>query len=136
MARAKCVLQNSNWGEPERAPHWSNGVPRDVYLCLFVYMYRTSFRKYPRILIHWTASILLSVIQFRKFHYVQIIETASILHLQWTTSMYMLLTTHDRQCTTTSTAESVNYSYSELSYVSAKLYTIDLDGALYRAPFV
>ena len=22
----------ANWGEPERAPHWSNGVPRDLYL--------------------------------------------------------------------------------------------------------
>ena len=77
-------------------------------------MYRTSFHKCPRVLIHWTTSILLSVIQFRKFefHYVQIIETASIFHLQWaTTSM----------CTLLVQAESANYSYSELSYVSAKL---------------
>ena len=37
-----CVTQNTNWGEPERAPHWSNGVPRDLYM----YMSRTSFRKY------------------------------------------------------------------------------------------
>ena len=81
-----------NWGEPERAPHWSNSVPRNVYI--YVYMYRTSFRKCPRVLIHWTASILLSVIQFRKCHHVQIIETASInLHLQWaTTSMYAAIT--------------------------------------------
>ena len=27
-----------NWGEPERAPHWSNGIPRDVYIfiCMLV----------------------------------------------------------------------------------------------------
>ena len=80
----------------------------------------------PRVLIHCTASILLSVIQFRKCHHVQIIETASILHLQWAmTSMCTLLTTFDWDTTTVlvqlSQAESVNYSYSELSYVSAKL---------------
>ena len=48
-----------------------------------IYLYRTSFYKCPRVLIHWTASILLSIIQFRKCHHVQIIEVASILHLQW-----------------------------------------------------
>ena len=45
------------WGEPERAPYWSNSVPRDV----FMYMYHTPFSKCPRVLIHWTASILLSI---------------------------------------------------------------------------
>ena len=60
----------------------------------------------------------LSVIQFRKFYYVQIIETASIFHLQWaTTSM----------CTLLVQAESANYSYSELSYVLAKLYRSSVD---------
>ena len=34
------------------------------------------------VLIHWTASILLCVIQFRKCHYVQIIETGLILHVE------------------------------------------------------
>ena len=119
-----------NWGEPERAPHWSNGVPHDVYI--YVYMYRTSFCKRPHVLIHWTASILLSVIQFCKCHHVQIIETASI-----------ICTCNGRQraCAPMCTlelllgqAESANYSYSELSCVSAKLYMID--GALYRARFV
>ena len=47
--------------------------------------------------------------------HVQIIETASILHLQWaiydTTTVLVQL----------GQAESVDYSYSELSYVSAKL---------------
>ena len=81
------------WGEPERAPQWSNGVPSDVYICIYLSMYRTSFRNCSRVLIHWTASILLSVIQFCKFHYVQIIGTASIFHLQWpTTSMCSLCT--------------------------------------------
>ena len=68
-----------NWGEPERAPHLSNGVPA-IYLSM---IYRTSFRKCPHVLIHWTASILQCVIQFRKCHHVQIIQTASILHVQW-----------------------------------------------------
>ena len=78
-----------HWGEPERAPHWSYGVPCDVYMYVSMYvyiyvcMYCTSFRKCPCVLIHWTASILPSVIQFRKCHHVQIIETASILHVQW-----------------------------------------------------
>ena len=86
-----------------------------IYLSIYVCMYRTSFRKCPHVLIHWTASILLSVIQFRKFHYVQIIETASIFHLQWaTTSM----------CTLLVQAELANYGYSELSYVLAKLYIL------------
>ena len=26
------VYKNNNWDEPERAPHWSNGVPCDVYV--------------------------------------------------------------------------------------------------------
>ena len=85
---------------------------------MFISMYRTSFRKCPRILIHWTSSILLSAIQFRKCHHVQIIETPSILHLQWaTTSMCTLLVLLGQ-----ATAKSANYSYSELSYMSAKLY--------------
>ena len=30
---ASCSMYN--WGEPERAPHWSNSVPRDVfYVCI------------------------------------------------------------------------------------------------------
>ena len=35
----------------------------------------------PHILIYWTASILQCLIQFRKCHHVQIIETGSILHV-------------------------------------------------------
>ena len=54
--------------------------------------------------------------QFHKCQHVQIIETTSILYLQWaTTSMCTLLVQFGQ-------AESANYSYSELSYVSAKLY--------------
>ena len=57
--------------------------------------------------------------QFRKCHHVQIIETASILHLQWaTTSMCTLLLGQ---------AKSADYSYSELSYVSEKLYGSSVD---------
>ena len=26
-------------GEPERAPHWSNGVPRDVYMYISMFIY-------------------------------------------------------------------------------------------------
>ena len=87
--------------------------------CLYIYMYRTSFRKCPCILIHWTASILLSVIQFRKCHHLQIIQTV---HLPTSTSMCTLLTTHDSTAVLVQLgqAESVNYSYSELNYVSAK----------------
>ena len=39
--------------------------------------------KFPCVLIHWIASILQCVIQFCKCHHVQITETASILHMQW-----------------------------------------------------
>ena len=61
-----------------------------IYVYIFICMSRTSFRKCPRILIHWTALILQCVImQFRKCHHVQIIETASILHLQWAYSTTM-----------------------------------------------
>ena len=92
-----------------------------IYLCL----YRTSFRKCPRVLIYWTALILLSVIQFRECYHVQIFGTALILHLQWAmTSMWMLLMTQDMTTTVLvqlCQAESAIYSYSELSYVSAKL---------------
>ena len=42
---------------------------------MYVYMYRTSFCKCLCILIHWTGSILLSVIQFFKYQHVQIVET-------------------------------------------------------------
>ena len=30
-----------HWGKPEQAPHWSNCVPRNVYiyLSMFVYIY-------------------------------------------------------------------------------------------------
>ena len=79
-------------------------------------IYRTSFRKCPRVLIHCTASILLSVIQFCKYHHIQIIETISIFYLQWATMSMCTLLIQLGQ------AKSVNYSYSELSYVSAKLY--------------
>ena len=64
-------------------PHTGQTASPAMFICWYISMYRTSFRKCPRILIHWTASILLSVIKFRKYHHVQIIETASILHLQW-----------------------------------------------------
>ena len=43
------------WGEPEWAPHLSNGVPCD--LCIYVYLVRHSINKCPHVLIHWTASI-------------------------------------------------------------------------------
>ena len=58
-------------------PHTCQTASRDLSI------YRTSFHKWPRILIHWTASILQCVIQFRKCHHVQIIKTAPILHMQW-----------------------------------------------------
>ena len=94
-----------------------------------------SFHKCPCVLIHCTASILLSVIQFRKFHHIQIIKTASILHLQW--AMMSMCT---RMCTLLvllgQIHESVNYCYSELSYESAKLYRSSVDWWLYRAWFV
>ena len=115
-----------NRGKPEWAPHWSNSIP-----CDDICSYRTSFRKCPRVQIHWTASILLSVIQFRKCHHIQIIETASILHLQG--SMCTLLVLLGQ-------AESAKCSYSELSYVSAKLYRSSVDwrcivqGATSRGP--
>ena len=92
-----------------------------MFICLYLCLYRMSFRKCPCVLIHWTASILLSIIQFRKCHHVQIIEAASILHLQWaTTSMCTLLVLLGQ-------AELANYSYSELSNVSAKLYRYSVD---------
>ena len=72
--------------------------------------------------------------QFRKCQHVQIIETTSILYLQWaTTSMCTLLVQFGQ-------AESANYSYSELSYVSAKLYRSSVgwrcivQGAICRGP--
>ena len=95
---------------------------QDVHSIPFIFCFQ---------LIYWTASILLSVIQFCECYHVQIFGTALILHLQWAmTSMWMLLMTQD---TTTTVlvqlyqAESAIYSYSELSYVSAKLYRSSLD---------
>ena len=41
-------------------PHLSNGTPRDLYLCLVCH----SANKCPRVLIHWTASILQCVIKY------------------------------------------------------------------------
>ena len=58
-------------------PHTCQTASPAIYLCIV----RHSVNKCPRVLIHWTASILQCVIQFRKCHHVQIIETASILHL-------------------------------------------------------
>ena len=57
------------WGEPERAPYWSNGVPRDVYmyLSMFVCIVRHSINKCPHVLIHWTASNLQCVINSVNF---------------------------------------------------------------------
>ena len=87
---------------------------------IYMYLVRHSINKYPCILIHWTGSILLSVIQFRKCHHVQIIETASILHVQC-----MGDNGHVHDMTTVlvqlGQAQLVHYSYSELNYVSAKL---------------
>ena len=81
-------------------PHTGQTVSPTMFIYLYICLYCMSFRKC--VLIHWTASILLSFIQFCKFHYAQIIETASIFHLQWaTTSM----------CTLLVQAESDNYSY-------------------------
>ena len=72
--------------------------------------------------------------RFRKRHHVQIIETTSIFYLQWaTTSMCTLLIQLGQ-------AESANYSYSELSYMSAKLYRSSVgwqcivQGAICRGP--
>ena len=45
-----------NWGEPEQAPHLSNGVPHD--LCIYVYLVCHSVNKCPL----WTTSILQCVI--------------------------------------------------------------------------
>ena len=117
-------FKNDNcWGEPERAPHLSNGFPRDLYNYVYI-MYRTSFRKCPRVLIHWTASFDFAMRnQFRKCHHIQIIET-TILYLQWAT------TRHEHvyvASTAWSSCESANYSYSELSYVSAKLCRSSVD---------
>ena len=68
--------------------------PRD--LCIYLSMYRTSFRnECPRVLIHWTASILPCIIQFRKCHYVQIVETGLILHNLLEYASSLLLNTHD-----------------------------------------
>ena len=67
-----------------------------IYVCLV----RHSVNKCPRVLIHWTASILHCIINSVNATHVQIIETASILHLQWaysttTSRCTLLLTTHD-----------------------------------------
>ena len=52
----------TDWGEPERAPHLSNGVPRN--LCIYLCIIRHSVNKCPCVLIHWTASILQCIINF------------------------------------------------------------------------
>ena len=124
--RAKVI--GASLSEPHTGQTASPAMFIYVYIYLCLYRTCTSFRKCPRILIHWTASILLSVIQFRKCHHVQIIETASILHLQWATTIQL------------GQAESVNYSYSELSYMSEKLYRSSVNwqcivqGAICRGP--
>ena len=51
------VRRDVYWSEPERASHWSNGVPRNVYIYV-----RHSINKCHRVLIHWTASILQCII--------------------------------------------------------------------------
>ena len=51
----------SNWDKPEWAPHllgraWESPtlVKQHPPRCLYIYLYRTSFRKCPRVLIYWT----------------------------------------------------------------------------------
>ena len=55
-----------DWGEPHTgqtvSPTMFISLYLSIYLSMFIYMYRTSFRMCPLVLIHWTASILLSVI--------------------------------------------------------------------------
>ena len=83
----------TSWGEPEQAPHLSNGVPHD--LCIYLSMYHTSFRKQMPPCSNSLDSFNFTMChQFHKCHHVQI---ASILHVQWlystTTSVCMLLPT-------------------------------------------
>ena len=48
---------SSYWGEPERAPYGiEKRPPRTIYLCM-----RTSFRKFPHALIHWTVQYFTAV---------------------------------------------------------------------------
>ena len=87
----------SYWGEPEQAPHLSNGVPV-IYIGMYnVYLVRHSVNKCPHILIHLNSFDFAMHHQFHKCHHVQIIETASILHVQWvystTRSLLTLLLT-------------------------------------------
>ena len=60
-------LIGASLSEPHTGQMASPAMFICIYLSIYVCMYRTSFRKCPHILIYWTASILLSVIQFRKF---------------------------------------------------------------------
>ena len=100
-------LIEASLSEPHTGQTASPAMFIHRYLCIVCHSV------FPRVLIHWTASILLSVIQFLKCHHVQIIETFLFLHLQWaTTSMCTLLVLLGQ-------AELANYSYSELSYVSS-----------------
>ena len=105
-----------------------------IYLCLYICIVRHSINKCPRVLIHWTAFDFAMHHRFRKHHHVQIIETTSIFYLQWATrSLCMLLTLLGQ-------AKPANYSYIELSYVSAKLYRSNVDwrcivqGVICRGP--
>ena len=88
-----------------------------------------SFRKCPRVLIHWTASILLSVIQFRKCNHVQIIETVSLALAMGDDTLPM---TPDTTTTTTTVlvqlgqAGSANYTLQvimQLTYASSYMFT-------------
>ena len=70
-------------GEPKRAPHWSNGVPCDLW-SMYDLLYRhMSFRKCPLRSNSLDNFNFAMHHQFCKCHHVQIIETASILHVQW-----------------------------------------------------
>ena len=51
----------TSWGEPERAPYGiEKRPPRTIYLSMYLCM-RTSFRKCPRALIHWTVQYFTAV---------------------------------------------------------------------------
>ena len=55
------LLQPDIWGEPERAPYGiEKRPPRTIYLSMYLCM-RTSFRKCPRALIHWTVQYFIAV---------------------------------------------------------------------------
>ena len=84
LLNIKIPLQSVTWhqcliGASLSEPHTGQTASLVIYLSIV----RHSVNKCPRVLIHWTSSILQCVINSVKCHYVQIIETTSILHVQW-----------------------------------------------------